>query len=77
MNPIEDSLACDYEAAALNHLRDGVRATVEQRWAWLRESMELAVTHARQRAARGEVTLGAHGEVWWSPELEERWSALR
>lgn len=30
MNRIEEPLACSNEDAALNHLRDGVRATVEQ-----------------------------------------------
>jgi hypothetical protein len=73
MNRIEEPLACSYEDAALNHLRDGVRATVEQRWNWLREAMESAVANARRRAARGQVTLGPDGSVWWSPGHERDW----
>jgi hypothetical protein len=42
MNRIEEPLACSYEDAALNHLRDGVRATVEQRWNWLRVTAAIA-----------------------------------
>lgn len=74
MKRVEEPLACSYEDAALNHLRDGVRATVEQRWNWLREAMEVAVANARQRAARGQVTLGPDGSVWWSPEQERAWN---
>lgn len=74
MNRIEDPFACTYEDAALNHLRDSLHATVEQRWNWLREAMQFAIHTARQRAARGEVTLGPDGGVWWSPEQERVWS---
>lgn len=74
MNRVEEPLACSYADSALNHLRDGVRATVEQRWNWLREAMESAVANARQRAARGQVTLGPDGSVWWSPEHERAWA---
>lgn len=74
MNRIEGPLACSYEDAALNHLRDSLRATAEQRWNWLREAMQVAMHAARQRAARGEVTLGPDGSIWWSPERELAWS---
>lgn len=74
MNRIEEPLACSYEDAALNHLRDSLRATAEQRWNWLGEAMQFAIRTARQRASRGEVTLGPDGNVWWSPEHERGWS---
>ena len=66
-----DPVSCSFELAALNHLRDGLHTTVQQRWEWLCEAMEIAVANARRRAQRGEVTLDSNLRVWWSPKMEE------
>lgn len=73
MSRIEEPLACTYADAALNHLRDNLRATAEQRWAWLRGAMDFAAAHARRRAERGEVTLDTERHIWWSPLHERLW----
>jgi hypothetical protein len=64
--------SCTYVEAARNHLLDSRRASVEQRWQWLCEAMDLGVANARRRAQRGQITLDAHRRVWWSPELERQ-----
>ena len=66
---------CDFEEAAINHLRDALALTHEQRWQWLAQAMELGFETARQRAERGLTTLGTHGEVLWSPEMAREWAA--
>lgn len=58
-------IACTYQDAELNHLRDALEMDVAQRWAWLQEAMDYGFAMAQQRAARGLVTLGPHGEVLW------------
>lgn len=62
-------LACDYDDAALNHLRDALALTPEQRWQWLCMTMDFCEHVARQRAAQGLTTLSASGAVLWSPAL--------
>lgn len=62
---MNDPLSCDYEEARLNHLRDALRLSHEQRWHWLRDAMDLGFVTARRRAEQGLVTLGPHGEVLW------------
>ena len=64
-----DPLSCSYEQAALNHLRDALALTTEQRWEWFCEQV------ARQRAAQGLPTLSASGKILWSPELAREWEA--
>lgn len=61
---------CTYADAARNHLDDSRRASAEQRWSWLCEAMDSAVANARRRAQRGQITLDAHRQMWWSPALE-------
>ncbi len=68
-----DALSCSFEDAALNHLRDNLAMTADQRWAWLREAMELAATQARRRAQQGGLTTDANREIWWSPLHEDLW----
>lgn len=66
--------ACSFEAAALNHLRDALDATVAQRWQWLQQAMAFGSATARTRAAKGLITLGPHGELLWSPLHESLWT---
>ncbi len=68
---------CDYESAALNHLRDALAMTPEQRWSWLRDTMDFCEQVARQRAARGLTTLSASGRVLWSPDMARAYEAHR
>ncbi len=68
-----DPVSCSFEQAALKHVRDGLQTTVQQRWEWLCEAMELAMANARRRAQRGEVTLDSNSRVWWSPAMEMEW----
>lgn len=68
---------CGFEQAALNHVRDGLHTTVQQRWEWLCEAMEVAVANARRRAERGEITLDSNSRVWWSPGMEIEWKRGR
>lgn len=63
-----------FEAAALNHLRDALRASSSERWQWLKQAMALGFATARTRAAKGLVTLGPQGEVLWSPRHEALWT---
>lgn len=70
-----DPLSCSYEQAALNHLRDALALTTEQRWEWLCEMMDFCEQVARQRAAQGLPTLSASGKILWSPELAREWEA--
>jgi hypothetical protein len=69
---MNDKLACSFDEAARNHVLDARRSSVEQRWNWLCEAMEFAKNLARMRAQRGQITLDANLDVWWSPELERR-----
>lgn len=66
---MSEEFSCSFEQAALNNARDGLQTTVQQRWEWLSEAMEVSVAHARRRAQRGEVTLDSNFRVWWSPEM--------
>jgi hypothetical protein len=68
MTAMADPLSCDYEQAALSHLRDALGLTHAQRWHWLRDAMELGFATACRRAEQGLVTLGPHGEILW-PQL--------
>lgn len=70
---MKDDMSCSFEQAALNHVLDARRSSVEQRWNWLCEAMEFAKNVARARAQRGQITLDANLQVWWSPELERCW----
>lgn len=65
---MNQSISCSYEDAELNHLRDALAMDVAQRWAWLRDAMDQGFAMAQERARRGLVTLGPHGEVLWPPE---------
>lgn len=67
------ALACSFEDAALNHLRDNLAMSADQRWSWLRESLQMAGVQARRRAQQGGSTTDANGEVWWSPLHERLW----
>ena len=69
--------ACNFETAALNHLRDALHATVAQRWQWLDQAMAFGFATARARAAKGLVTLGPQGELLWSPLHETLWASER
>ena len=69
------SPACSFEAAAMNHLLDGLRATPAQRWWWLQQAMAFAADTARSRAREGQVTLGPHGDILWSPLHEALWTS--
>lgn len=69
-----NSGASSFGRAALNHLRDGLRMTHAERWQWLQEAMAFGAATARARAVNGLVTLGAHGEVMWSPLHEAIWT---
>lgn len=66
-----------FEAAALNHLRDALRATSADRWQWLKQAMAFGFATARSRAVKGLVTLGPQGEVLWSPLHETLWAHKR
>lgn len=68
------SEACSFEAAALNHLRDALGATVAERWRWLDQAMAFASATARARAVKGLISLGPHGELMWSPLHEALWT---
>jgi len=68
---------CSFEAAALNHLRDALRATSADRWQWLKQAMAFGFATARSRAATGLITLGPQGEVLWSPLHETLWAGQR
>lgn len=59
-----------FQDAALNHLRDGLAMDVSQRWAWLREAMDCGFAMAKERARRGLVTPGPHGEVIWTLDVK-------
>ena len=72
---MKDELACDYREAELNHLRDALAMTPEQRWQWLREAMDFGYRLARSRAVSGLITLGPQGEVLWSAAQEVQWQA--
>jgi hypothetical protein len=65
---VTELLAVTYQEAQLNHLRDALAMDVAQRWAWLREAMDFGFAIAQERARRGLVTLGPHGEVIWAPD---------
>lgn len=67
-----DPLACTFVDAELNHLRDALALDTVARWHWLRQAMDFGFAIARERASRGLITLGPHGEVLWSPEHELR-----
>lgn len=70
-------MAMDYrslEAASLEHLRDGLRMTVAERWQWLRQAIALGAATARARAAKGLISLGPNGELMWSPLHETLWT---
>ena len=66
--------ASSFEDAALNHLRDALGATVAQRWQWLQQAMAFGAVTARDRAGKGLITLGPHGELLWSPLHESLWT---
>jgi len=66
--------ACSFEAAALNHLRDALRASHADRWQWLKQAMAFGFATARARAGKGLVTLGPQGDVLWSPLHETLWT---
>ena len=68
-----DSLGCSYADAQLNHLRDALALDTAQRWQWLRQAMDFGFAIARDRANRGLITLGPHGEELWSPERKREW----
>lgn len=68
------SEACSFETAALNHLRDALGTTYAERWQWLEQAMAFGFATARARAAKGLITLGAHGELMWSPQHEKLWT---
>ena len=72
---MNDEMACDYREAELNHLRDALAMTPEQRWQWLREAMDFGYRLARSRAASGLITLWPQGEVLWSAAQEVQWQA--
>lgn len=63
-----EQVAVTYQDAELNHLHDALAMDVSQRWAWLREAMDYGFAIAQERARRGLVTLGPHGEVMWAPD---------
>ena len=65
---------CSFEAAALNHLRDALRASSSDRWQWLKQAMAFGFATARARAAKGLTTIGPQGEVLWSPLHETLWA---
>lgn len=72
---MSDPLACTYDDAALNHLRDALAMTPAQRWQWLCDTMDFCEQVARQRAAQGLTTLSASGNVLWSPEMASRFDS--
>lgn len=74
---MKEALACSYDDAALNHLRDALAMTPAQRWQWLRETMDFCEQVARQRAEQGLTTLSASGQVLWSPEMARRFELQR
>ena len=65
---------CSFETAAVNHLRDALGTTVAERWRWLDQAMAFGAATARARAAKGQVSLGPHGELMWSPLHEALWT---
>jgi hypothetical protein len=65
---------CSFEAAALNHLHDALRASSSDRWQWLKQAMAFGFATARSRAAKGLITIGPQGEVLWSPLHETLWA---
>lgn len=66
--------AGSFEAAALNHLCDALDTTFAQRWEWLQQAMAFGSATARTRAGKGLITLGAQGELLWSPLHESLWT---
>ena len=64
---------CSFESAALDHLRDALRASSSDRWHWLKQAMAFGFSIARARAAKGLITIGPQGEVLWSPLHETLW----
>lgn len=72
------SVAVDsFEEAALQHLRDALRATTAERWQWLQQAMAFGFATARTRGVQGRITLGPQGDVLWSPLHEVRWTLER
>lgn len=66
--------AASFEDAAIAHLRDALSVPVSERWRWLQQAVGFGAATARTRAVKGQVTLGPHGELMWSPLHEAVWA---
>jgi hypothetical protein len=65
-----------FSQAAEQHLSDSLSTTPAQRWEWLMEAMQSTWSLAQFRAKRGEITLGPHGEMLWSPQQQAEWERV-
>lgn len=73
MQTSNSQMNLSFEEAVDHQLLEGHRADAFAKLEALDDLFEFCRLIARSRAADDQITLGAKGDIWWSPAQERAW----